>query len=92
MKGKQEQTKRILDQKNKTKFIEHIEVSGKGNSKVRHLLDGKNRQMGPGNPAKYSYQLTRKQVSTISKARTRMLVPIFYAERAEKKQKPENMS
>ena len=65
-------SKREITNKIKLAFKEEIESKGRDKSKVKFLLDGKNK-WNPGHQPKYMKTLTRNEVSTIFKARTRML-------------------
>ena len=73
MEGSREHTKNAARGKVNTRFKEEIESNGQEKSKVRYLLDGKNDEWSPGKPAGYMLGMTRIQVSTIFKAKTRML-------------------
>ena len=73
MEGSKEQAKQNIKRKTQQKFVENIETSGRNKSKVRHLLDNRTEEWKPGKPAEYMTKMTRKQVSLIFKARTRML-------------------
>ena len=73
MEGSKERTKQIVNSKDKQKFDENIEISGRDKSKVRYLLDGKQDEWKPGKPAQYITNMTRYQASIIFKAKTRML-------------------
>ena len=53
-------------------FNEEMEQKGNEKSKVKFLLKGKN-QCHPGNLPKFMETLTRNEVSTIFKARSRMI-------------------
>ena len=64
--------KREITNKIKPAFKEDIERKGRDKSKVKFLIDGKNK-WNPGHQPKYMKTLTRNEVSTIFKARTRML-------------------
>ena len=65
-------SKREITNKIKLAFKEEIESKGRDKSKVKFLIDGKNK-WNPGHEPKYMKTPTRNAVSTIFKARTRML-------------------
>ena len=65
-------SKRKITNITKVAFKEEIEGKGRDKSKVKFLLDGKNK-WNPGHQPKYMKTLTTNEVSTIFKARTRML-------------------
>ena len=73
MDGTSQQVKNMVKEKCIDNFIKEIELSGNEKSKVKHLLKSKTEQWRPGKHPLYITQLTRKQVSTIFKTRTRML-------------------
>ena len=50
-----------------------LTTTGKFKSKIQHLLNGKQEEWKPGKKKQHINKLTRKQASTIFKARTRML-------------------
>ena len=60
-------SKREITNKIKLAFEEEIESKGRDKSKVKFLLDGKNK-WNPGHQPKYMKTLTRNEVSTIFKA------------------------
>ena len=69
---KKQISKREITNKIKVAFKEEIEGKGRDKSKVKFLLEGKNK-WDPGHQPEYMKTLTRNEVSTIFKARTRML-------------------
>ena len=71
--GTKAHTKSTAKEKCRLKFIQEMETSGNDKSKVRYLLERKKEKWTPGKPAQYMMELTRKQVSNIFKAKTRML-------------------
>ena len=74
MQGSLDQTKRVINTKVQSQFAKQIEVSGRDKSKVQHLINqGRNEEWKPRKPSQYMMTMTRKQVSIIFKAKTRML-------------------
>ena len=69
---KKQISKREITNKIKVAFKEEIEGKGRDKSKVKFLLEGKNK-WDPDHQPEYMKTLTRNEVSTIFKARTRML-------------------
>ena len=73
MEGTKEQTKCIIKEKVLQSFKQETEKSGAEKSKVKYLLQVNGEEWTPGNPKPYIMEMTRKQASTIFKAKTRML-------------------
>ena len=73
MEGSKNRVKSNIGKKTKEFFKEKIEKEGNQKSKVKYLLEGLGNQWKPGMRQKYLNKLTRRQASTIFKARTRML-------------------
>ena len=71
--GTKAHTKSTAKEKCRLTFIQEMESSGNNKSKVKYLLERKTEKWTPGKPAQYMMELTRKQVSNIFKAKTRML-------------------
>ena len=65
-------TRMIIAGRIKAKFYEKMNVAPEGKSKTIHFLEGKG-EWSPKKTAEYMLKLTRKQVSTIFKIRTRMI-------------------
>ena len=73
MEGTKNQTKGKTRTKIENAQLKSLIATGKDKSKIQHLLDGKQEEWKPGKRTEYMNKLTRKQASTIFKARTRML-------------------
>ena len=72
MEGSRAQIKAISKTKIKQDFKERINNEMNEKSKMKYFMDGK-KDWEPMKPAEYTQKLPRNQVSTIFKARTRML-------------------
>ena len=72
MEGTINQTKGKIKTKVETAQKKTIIDTCKDERKIRHLLNGKQEEWKPGQRAEYMNKLTRKQSSTIIKARRRM--------------------
>ena len=66
-------TRRIIAERTKEKFKERMAIMTEGKSKTIFFLNGKD-EWDPEKTAEYMNKMTRKQVSTIFKARTRMTI------------------
>ena len=73
MTGSKYAVKEKIRIKTNTYFQQKIDNEGKDKSKVKHLINGKKNIWTSGKIPNYMNKLTRNQVSTIFKARTRML-------------------
>ena len=72
LKGSVGRTKNIINVNVRARFIGKMNKDKDVRSKLKFFLEGK-QQWKPENPAEYMKRLTRKQASTIFKARTRMI-------------------
>ena len=63
--------KYTISERVKTDFHRRMTTASEGKSKMTHFFEGKG-EWTPEEPAEYMNKLTRKQASTIFKARTRM--------------------
>ncbi len=72
MNGTRNKTKKIILEKIKPGFKTKIDHDGKEKSKVQYILKGM-KEWKPIDRVQYMSKLTRKQVSILFKARTRML-------------------
>ena len=70
--GNKYSTKTNIKRKTLEQFKEKIKEKCTDKSKIRYFSEGKN-EWTPGTRAKYMNEMTRKQVSVIFKARTRMM-------------------
>ena len=70
--GTKYQTKTLIKRAINKGFKERINEASRGKSKMEYFKDLKS-EWNPGQGSKYMNELTRKQASTIYKARTRML-------------------
>ena len=70
LQGEKNTTKKIIKEKTNKIFKERM-MEPQEKSKIKFFLEHK-KEWNPGKPATYMEKLTRKQVSTIFKARTRM--------------------
>ena len=72
MAEEKEYTKKIIKERVMNAFKERMSINQENKSKLKFFLENIT-DWTPGQPANYMKKLTRKQVSTIFKARTRMI-------------------
>ena len=72
LEGSKYRTKAVIKKAISKNFKVITEENSLGKSKMKYFLEGKG-EWNPGKRAKYMSELTRKQTSTIFKARTRMI-------------------